>query len=205
MLTHRDTLDKRYLILRTTLHLLAHRGFHGFSMKQLADEAGMAAGTLYLYFKDRDDLIRQLHQEIIKAFAHHVLADHDPAHPLQEQYFTICRKFWDFCRENPDILLSKGQFDHLPPDVLRDHHKDAWEAFEPLRVLFDQCRNSGLVKSLSDEILATLGIDAFLSLARKFHLGLVSERDLDLDQILYATWDAIALNPLRSARTRSSN
>jgi TetR/AcrR family transcriptional repressor of multidrug resistance operon len=195
MLTTPDTLDKRILILRATLNLLANCGFHGFSMKQLADRAGMATGTLYLYFKDRDDLIRQLHQEIIKAFAHHVLADHDPGQPLQQQYFIICRKFWDFCLENPDILLSKGQFDHLPPDVLRDHHKDAWEAFEPLRVLFDQCCSRGLVKPLSDEILVTLGIDAFLSLARKYHLGLISQQDLDLDPIIAATWDAIALRP----------
>src|SRR5687768_3738132 len=93
MLTQRDTSDKRFLILRATLHLLAHYGFHGFSMKHLADEAGVAAGTLYLYFKDRDDLIRQLHQEIIKSFAHHVLVGHDPDQPLQQQYFTICRKF----------------------------------------------------------------------------------------------------------------
>jgi len=195
MITSPDTTDKRILILRAAVHLLANCGFHGFSMKQLADRAGVAAGTLYLYFKDRDDLIRQLHQEIIRAFAQQVLGDHDPHQSLQQQYFSICRKCWEFCRDNPDILVSKGQFDHLPPDVLRDHHKDAWEAFEPLRILFDQCRTKGLVKPLSDEILATLCIDAFLSLARKLHLGLVFEEDLDLHPIIHATWDAIALRP----------
>jgi TetR/AcrR family transcriptional regulator, multidrug resistance operon repressor len=195
MLTSCGTPDKRILILRAAVSLLANYGFHGFSMKQLADRAGVAAGTLYLYFKDRDDLIRQLHQEIIQAFAQHALADHDPDQPLQLQYLSICQKIWEFCRDNPDILMSKGQFDHLPPDILRDHHKDAWEAFEPLRVLFNQCRKKGLVKPLSDEILATLCIDAFLSLARKLHLGLVSEEDLDLQPIIHATWDAIAIRP----------
>jgi len=195
MLTDPASTDKRTLILRATLDLLATCGFHGFSMKQLAEKAGVAAGTLYLYFKDRDDLIRQLHQEIIQAFARQVLAKHDPAAPLKEQNRHICLGFWQFCRDQPNILRSKGQFDHLPPDVLRDHHKDAWHAFQPLTDLLDACRAAGLVKPLSNEILATLGIDLFLSLANKFHLGLLDVDPRELENILRASWDAIAQHP----------
>lgn len=192
MLTDPTTTDKRTLILRATLELLASCGFHGFSMKQLAERAGVAAGTLYLYFKDREELIRQLHQEIIQVFAFHVLAEHDPDAPLQRQYHHICCRFWQFCRDNPDILMSKGQFDHLPPAVLRDHHQAAWQAFQPLTELFDACRAAGLVKPFSNEILATLGIDLFLNLARKHHLGLISVDDGELDAVVHASWDAIA-------------
>lgn len=192
MLTDSATTDKRLLILRATLELLATCGFHGFSMKQLAERAGVAAGTLYLYFKDREELIRQLHQEIIQTFAHHVLAGLDSNAPLPEQYRHICLGFWRFCVENPNMLMSKGQFDHLPADVLRDHHEDAWQAFRPLTDFFEACRSAGLVKPLSNEILATLGFDLFLNLARKFHLGLVNIDELSLDEIIRASWDAIA-------------
>ena len=195
MLTAGSTSDKRLLILQAALRLLAQNGFHGFSMKQLADEAGVAAGTTYLYFRDRQDLIRQLHQEIIRAFAEHVLADHDPHQPPRIQYQRICRNFWEFCIAQRDILLSKAQFDHLPPDVLRDHQKDAWRAFRPLTDLFELCRRAGLVKSLPDEILAALGIDPFINLARKYHLNLVALPEIDLPQVIDATWDAIAIFP----------
>lgn len=164
-------------------------------MKQLADRAGVAAGTLYLYFQDRDHLIRQLHQEIIQTFATHLLAELDISQPPAQQYRRICHNAWTFCRDNPDILVSKGQFDHLPPDVLRDHYKDAWQALGPLRTLFDQCRRNRLVKPLSNEVLVSLCIDPFLNLARKYHLGLVSLEDLDPEQVIDATWDAIALRP----------
>lgn len=195
MLTDPSTTDKRTLILRATLELLASCGFHGFSMKQLAVRAGVAAGTLYLYFRDREELIRQLHQEIIQAFAYHVLADHNPQAPLQQQYHQICCRFWQFCRDNPNILMSKGQFDHLPPDVLRDHHEAAWQAFQPLTDLFDACRSAGLVKPLCNEILATVGIDLFLNLARKYHLGVITVDERELDAIVHASWDAIAQRP----------
>jgi TetR/AcrR family transcriptional repressor of multidrug resistance operon len=195
MLTDPSTSDKRTLILRATLELLASCGFHGFSMKQLAERAGVAAGTLYLYFKDREELIRQLHQEIIQVFAYHVLAEHDPQAPLQQQYHQICCRFWQFCRDNPNILMSKGQFDHLPPDVLRDHHEAAWQAFQPLTDLFDACRSAGLVKPFCNEILATLGIDLFLNLARKYHLGVITVDERLMNAIVCASWDAIAQHP----------
>lgn len=195
MLTDPSTSDKRSLILRATLELLASCGFHGFSMKQLAERAGVAAGTLYLYFRDREELIRQLHEEIIWVFAHHVLADHDPVAPLRQQYEHICCRFWQFCRDNPNILMSKGQFDHLPPDVLRDHHEAAWQAFQPLTDLFEACRSAGLLKPFDNEILATLGIDLFLNLARKYHLGVITVDQPTLDAIVCASWDAIARHP----------
>ena len=195
MLTDPASTDKRTLILRATLELLACCGFHGFSMKQLAERAGVAAGTLYIYFKDREELIRQLHQEIIQVFAHHVLAEHNPKAPLQLQYEQICRQFWKFCRDNPNILVSKGQFDHLPPDVLRDHHETAWQAFQPLTDLFDTCRSAGLLKPFGNEILATLGIDLFLSVARKYHQGVITVDEAELDAIVRASWDAIAQHP----------
>lgn len=192
MLTDHATSDKRTLILRATLELLATCGFHGFSMKQLAERAGVAAGTLYLYFKDREDLIRQLHQEIIQTFVYHVLSGLDSNASLTEQYRHICLGFWRLCLDNPNILMGKGQFDHLPADLLRDHHEDAWQALQPLADLLDACRTAGLVKPLSNEILATLGLDLFLGLARKVHLGLVNVDELELDEIVRASWDAIA-------------
>lgn len=190
-----DSSDKRASILRATLQLLSVYGFHGFSMKQLASEANVAAGTLYLYFLDRQDLIRQLHLEIIQTFAFHALNDHDPQAPLREQYRRVCLNIWHFCRDNPAILLSKGQFDHLPPDMLRDHHEDAWQALGPLRVMFDRCRQQNLVKMLPNEILAAVGIDALIGLARKCHLGMAAVDETLLNEVLDAAWDAIAKHP----------
>lgn len=201
MLTDSNTPDKRLLILRATLQLLAARGFHGFSMKQLADQAGVAAGTLYRYFRDRDDLIRQLHQEIIRAFAHHTLANLDPNQPPRQRHAIICGNLWRFCCAYPDLLLSKEQFDHLPPDVLRNHHQGAWQAFKPLQDLFEQCRQEGLVKAMSDEMLATLSIDPLISLARKYHLGLATLREDDVKHFIDAIWDAIARASENTART----
>lgn len=49
--------DKRTDILQAALQLIAERGFHAAPMAEIAEKAGVAAGTIYLYFKNKDILI----------------------------------------------------------------------------------------------------------------------------------------------------
>ena len=36
-------------------------GFNGFSMQKLAKAANVSPATIYIYFKDKEDLIQQLY------------------------------------------------------------------------------------------------------------------------------------------------
>ena len=49
--------DKRELILRAATKLFARRGFFNAQVADVAREAGIAAGTVYLYFRSKDDLL----------------------------------------------------------------------------------------------------------------------------------------------------
>jgi len=60
------------------LKMIVEEGFDGLSMQKLARAAGVSPATIYIYFKDRDDLLLQLYQlEIDKYFAY-VLKGFDP-------------------------------------------------------------------------------------------------------------------------------
>ncbi len=184
--------DKRQAILAATQVLLARNGFHGFSMRQLAQKAGVAAGTLYLYFKDKDELIRQLHEQILIDVAEYVFAHHDTTQPLFEQYRQFWRSLWTYCMQHPDVVLSKDQFDHLPPDILQAQLASAEQLFLPLIEMFNQGRREQVLKDLPDDILDSLGIEPCGALARKHLLGLVSVDDELLEATIAAGWDAIA-------------
>lgn len=128
--------DKRQAIFKATVELLASFGFEGFSIKQLASKVGVATGTVYLYFEDRYTLIKELHMDIWRHFAEAMFAGHDQNESLPDQYHKPCSNLWNFSINNPYILLSKAQFDHLPPDILPSQREAAWAIFEPLTHLF---------------------------------------------------------------------
>lgn len=58
-------------IFRATLTLVKERGLAGITMGDISKEASIATGTLYIYFKNKDELIRALFTECRKQSAHY--------------------------------------------------------------------------------------------------------------------------------------
>ncbi len=52
-----DGTDKRAKILRAAIRTFARRGFFSAQVADIARAAGVAAGTVYLYFENKDDLL----------------------------------------------------------------------------------------------------------------------------------------------------
>ncbi|SFC02137.1 DNA-binding transcriptional regulator, AcrR family [Flexibacter flexilis DSM 6793] len=52
--------SKVNLVREKALEMLVIEGFNGFSMQKLAKAAGVSPATLYIYYRDKDDLITQI-------------------------------------------------------------------------------------------------------------------------------------------------
>src|SRR5438105_7601691 len=55
--------DKRARIMDAAIKVFAERGFHTATVAEIARAAGVADGTIYLYFKSKDDLLLRLFDE----------------------------------------------------------------------------------------------------------------------------------------------
>jgi TetR/AcrR family fatty acid metabolism transcriptional regulator len=51
--------NKYHQILEAAVKVFARQGFHQSTVAQIAKEAGVADGTIYLYFKNKDDILVQ--------------------------------------------------------------------------------------------------------------------------------------------------
>jgi TetR/AcrR family fatty acid metabolism transcriptional regulator len=58
--------DKRAAILRAAIDVFAARGFFNAQVADVARAAGVAAGTVYLYFKSKDDLLVSIFERTMK-------------------------------------------------------------------------------------------------------------------------------------------
>lgn len=57
--------DKRDAILRAAIRVFAERGFFGAQVADVARVAGVAAGTVYLYFRSKDDLLVSIFERVM--------------------------------------------------------------------------------------------------------------------------------------------
>src|SRR5918997_1698370 len=58
--------DKRDAILRAAIRTFARSGFFGAQVADVARTAGVAAGTVYLYFRGKDDLLVSIFEKTMQ-------------------------------------------------------------------------------------------------------------------------------------------
>jgi AcrR family transcriptional regulator len=58
--------DKREAILKAATHVFARNGYFQSQVADIAREAGVAAGTVYLYFRSKDDLLVSLFERTMR-------------------------------------------------------------------------------------------------------------------------------------------
>ncbi|UUC44379.1 TetR/AcrR family transcriptional regulator [Flavobacterium cerinum] len=65
-------MDKQKEILATALKLFVDNGFHGTATSKIAKESGVANGTLFHYYKTKEELIIALYIDIKLRVAQHI-------------------------------------------------------------------------------------------------------------------------------------
>ncbi|MCA9566233.1 MAG: TetR/AcrR family transcriptional regulator [Myxococcales bacterium] len=55
--------DKRTRITEAAVEVFAEKGFHSARVSDIAKKAGVADGTIYLYFKNKEDLLLSIFEE----------------------------------------------------------------------------------------------------------------------------------------------
>lgn len=73
----RDT-NKVEIVKQKALEMLVSQGVEGFGMNRLAKECGVSVATLYIYYSDKEDLIRKIGIEIGQNFFDEMLVDFSP-------------------------------------------------------------------------------------------------------------------------------
>jgi TetR/AcrR family fatty acid metabolism transcriptional regulator len=79
--------DKRRRIIDAAVEVFAEKGFFGARVSEIADAAGVADGTIYLYFKSKDDILISLFEEkmgeILARFVHELKELDDPEEKMR--------------------------------------------------------------------------------------------------------------------------
>lgn len=190
-MTDNPAVDKRDQILAAAEQLIAESGFQGLSMQKLANEAGVAAGTIYRYFSDKEHLLEEVRLNVAKRIASAVQAGVNDDMPLKERYRTMWLNIWNLAGSNLNAISNRVQYDSLPCTTRNKTWELERKMFAQVNRLFNQGKEEGVFKPLDNEVLSGLSFEASVALARKHALGFYQLDDDALEAAIEASWDAI--------------
>jgi AcrR family transcriptional regulator len=119
--------NKIEAIFQQALEMIVNEGFDGFSMQKLAKAAGVSPATIYIYFKDKEDLLLQMNKRLCDQYFVYILSDFDPdtmdfATGLAIQWKRRAK----YAIDHPDIAHFMEHFSFTPLQhksvKMRDKH-----------------------------------------------------------------------------------
>lgn len=94
--------DKHQVILEAAIKTFAQTGYHRTRVADIAREAGVADGTVYLYYKNKEDILITLFQTIMSKFVSDLNEELQQNHDANEKLLTIIRYHLKALSSKPD-------------------------------------------------------------------------------------------------------
>src|SRR5512139_3175471 len=96
--------DKRERILSAAERIFARHGFFAAKVSDVAKEAGVADGTIYLYFKSKDDLLISLFERRMQQVNELLRAAVDKVTSPREQLDVFIRTYLQLVHDEPTAV-----------------------------------------------------------------------------------------------------
>lgn len=175
----REREEMRKLILEAAQKLFLDNGYEKVSIRNIADAIEYSPATIYLYYKDKNELLYALHQhgftKMVQAFLP-LLSLTDPFEKLKE----MGRAYIRFAVENPE-LFDLMFIMNAPMDKL---NKEDWiegdQAFNLLMQVVQGCMDAGVFEPRDVRVVSMMiwsGIHGYTALYLRKRLGMFAECD----------------------------
>ncbi|OIV40094.1 TetR/AcrR family transcriptional regulator [Flavobacterium johnsoniae] len=96
--------NKEELVKQKTIEMIVKHGIEGFAMNRLAKECGISVATLYIYYADKEDLIKKIGTEMGTYFFKSSLKDFSPDMPFAEGLAKQWENRSEFMLKNKDKI-----------------------------------------------------------------------------------------------------
>jgi AcrR family transcriptional regulator len=150
-------------ILAAARRVFASRGFRGTTIADIADEAGIALGTIYLYFASKEAVFAALHQQLNGLIGAALTAVVDAA-TLEETVRLRIAQVFDVCARNHDLLRLVVLNTDPESEVTKRLRSEAAVRERPLTGLFEQAMAQGLIRD-GDACIMTRLITGLVTIA----------------------------------------
>jgi TetR/AcrR family fatty acid metabolism transcriptional regulator len=156
---------KYHQILEAAVKVFARQGFHQSTVAQIAKEAGVADGTIYLYFKNKDDILVQFFsfraKQVFESFREEVDRAQNSLDKLRN---LIHRHLAEFQRDRDGAIVYQVET-----------HQNSRLAEAQIKEMSQMYRDiiSEIVEQGQQE--GTIRKDLYVGLVKRFIIGAVDE------------------------------
>ncbi len=160
--------NKKELIRKAAIKVMAEMGFYNTKASRIADEAGIAVGTIYNYFNSKEDILEYIFAVELEKRMVYLEQVKNVEADFWEKLEIFLRKHFNEIKDNPDtgkILVSEKEFPRKSGSkAIGDY---LYAIPDKLDYLLTDALKNGEVKECNPEITAAIIFGAIQGVVEK--------------------------------------
>jgi AcrR family transcriptional regulator len=148
--------ELKELILQAAKKLFLEKGIENTTIRSIAQATEYSVGTVYLYYKDKNEILHDLHQKGFTQLGGEMKSLFDIEDP-HKRLFELGKTYIRFAMENPEMydLMFNVK---APMDFIKEKEQETWNegkaTFNVLRSTVKQCMDKGYFRKHQPEPLS---------------------------------------------------
>lgn len=184
--------DKIPRIYKAAIKVINRDGFEGSAISKIASEAGVSPATIYLYFENKEDMIKKLFIHVKERMGHSYFAEGMEMTVAKGTFRSIYLNHYQYIIDNLEEYVFLENYSNSPlfEHVEKTYRMDFCPVFESL---FIRSKNEKLLWPIENDIIYSLLFSPLSYLVKKSKADKTSLSTKDLVDIFEASWRAISI------------
>lgn len=165
----REKTEMRRRIVDVAVKMIVEEGYEKVSIRNIADKIEYSPATIYLYYKDKDQLLYDVQSDAFATLASEFQTKINADAPFQ-RLEQLARAYIEFSRDHPELydlmFIIKAPMNAL---VEEEKWNNGDPAYDALHHLMQECIEKKVVK-FKDATIATLSVWGFAHGLISLHL-----------------------------------
>ncbi|MFV8225636.1 TetR/AcrR family transcriptional regulator [Christiangramia aquimixticola] len=181
---------KRDALVKATIYLVNNHGFHAAPMSKIAKLANVSAGTIYLYFENKQDLVNRVYIEVKESFTKFAFKNYNEELSVKDGFENIWKNIAEFKLKEIDEAMFLTQCDNTPI-VDEPSRKEGLKHLQPLLHLWERGQKEGIIKPVSPYLLYAYSIYPIAFLMNMQQREVCSLTSANIDEAFEMAWNSI--------------
>nr|WP_314464431.1 TetR/AcrR family transcriptional regulator [uncultured Clostridium sp.] len=183
------------IVLETTLQLISEKELQATSMSLISKESGISTGSIYHYFKSKEDIINELYKGISKFHGEAVLEDFYTNKTVKERFYQTWEKVIQLNIKYAKSFQFIEQYSFSPyidESTKQEAYKVSWCG--PMTALYAEAISQRIFMNLDPKMMVQMNFGSLVYLIKAHFQNNVDFTDEIIQKVIHSCWNAVSIN-----------
>ncbi len=183
---------KQEALFKATVKLVNEIGFVSSSVSKIANEANVSPATLYVYYKNKEDLLVSTYIDIKQKFSRAVLKNFGNNLPIRDILRNVWFSMFKYASRHPEYFKFTEQFANSPYNSLVNK-EEVEKYFDPMINMMQKGIEQKIIKDVNVDLLMAFMFYPIMGLSNARSCKNFEINDDNIETAFTMAWDAIKL------------